>query len=98
MSDPLPECSFVLKDSLGNELHVRVVQTASGCLEIRPEGYGEPDVEDAKGSPVFLDFYSTLQVIAYPNILEGMEMITIPLDGARESIRRQHERNNPVPP
>jgi DnaJ-class molecular chaperone len=64
------------------------VSLRNGFLEIKPEGYGEPEAADGHGSPVFLEVYNGhLRVIVTTDINDADSRQIIDLEGAKESAR-----------
>lgn len=68
---------------------ITVVRNVVGMLEIRPEGYGEKTAVEGCGSPVLLEWRNN-QLVArlFPDI-NSEEPVSLSLEGARESNRRE---------
>jgi hypothetical protein len=68
------------------EIKVRV-ECENLFLNIRPEGYGAPGIEDGYGSPVALEVYEgELRLLVTPDIMNE-DVAVIPLEQAREQHR-----------
>ena len=81
--------TVTLTDPVGQHPPLRVrIHATEHQVFLQPAGFGEPEAENGTGYPLFLDFHSgRLRLVAFPDI-NTPEPVIIPLDGARESLRR----------
>lgn len=81
--------TVILTDPAGEQLPLRVrVHATEHQVLMQPAGFGEPEATEGTGYPLFRDFHSgRLRLVVFPDINDP-EPVIIPLDQARESLRR----------
>jgi hypothetical protein len=82
-----------LHDALDNP-DIKPIKASVSCcngrnIEIKVEGYGDPNSVDGEGSPILIEYADgKLRVVVWPDI-NVEEPIIIELDGAKESNRKE---------
>lgn len=85
----------VLKFTLADQESGNAIQCeaehSNGRMYLRFDGYGDANTEDGYGWPLLIEFYDNrLQAVVW-NDINKQDPITISLEGAKESLRINHE-------
>jgi hypothetical protein len=86
-SKPMTNLKFTLTDQVSDNTIQCEAEYRYGSMWLRFDGYGDAHSEDGHGWPLSIEFYDNkLQVLVW-NDINKQDPITIPLEGAKESLR-----------